>query len=149
TTCKSGLEDISSINSAFRGTSTNQSMHLVDKDDTVAAVTNFLNDLLQTLFKLTTVLRASHQRANIEGQQALASQRLGNFPSHKALSQPINDSGFSDARLTNKSGIVFRATREDLNDTLNLLMTTNNGIKCTGAGSGGQVHAHLIDGRSL
>src|SRR6266700_345842 len=121
-------------------------MNLINEDNAVAAVANFLNNLLQTLFKFTTIFGTSHQRTDIESQQAFTSQRLRYFPGDEALCQPLNNSGLTDARFTNKSRIVLITTGEDLDDAFDLLMATNDRIKCACTSSRSEVNTHLIDG---
>ena len=65
------FEDICSINSPFGCTSTNKGMHLINEDDTIAAITDLFDDLFQTLLKLTTVLGTRDQRPNVQGKQTL------------------------------------------------------------------------------
>src|SRR5579884_1006263 len=56
TASKGRLENICRVNSPFSSTGTNERMYLVNEDNAVAAIANLLDDLLETLFKLTTIL---------------------------------------------------------------------------------------------
>jgi len=73
------FQNIRSIDRTFSGTSTNECMNFINEDDTIAAITNFLNNLLQALFELTTVLGTCNQGADIESQQAFTGQSLRYF----------------------------------------------------------------------
>ena len=52
---KSGLQDIGGIKRAFRRASPNQRMQLINKDDAVLVLHQFLHDGLEALFKLSTI----------------------------------------------------------------------------------------------
>src|SRR5207302_4289530 len=71
------LQDVRRVDRAFRGAGTDERVELVDEEDHVVRVAELLDDLLEPLLELTAVLRARVQRADVEGEDALALQRLG------------------------------------------------------------------------
>src|SRR5204862_4959972 len=85
TTRQCGLEDVCSIDCALRCASANKCVNFIDKDDAISAIANLLDNLLQALFKLTSVLGTSYERSNVQCQQAFACQGLWYFASDKAL----------------------------------------------------------------
>src|SRR4028119_2300954 len=76
--CQSWLENICRINCPFRSTRTDQSVNLVNHQDDVPGLTNFIHDFLQALFKLTPVFGASNEQTNIQGNDALVFQDVRN-----------------------------------------------------------------------
>src|SRR6266566_80371 len=84
-------------------------------------------------------------------------KRSSNSPRYlvPATSEPTSSvnkrlpGSLTNTGLTDKCGIVLIAPRKYLDDTLNLLMTTNNRIKRSSSSSGCQIDAHLIDGGCL
>jgi hypothetical protein len=124
-------------------------VQLVDEQDAVARVFHFLDDLLQPLLELAAVLRARHQRADVQREQPLAHQRLGHVARGDPLGEALDDRRLADAGLADQGRIVLRAPREDLDDPLDLLGAPDHGVQLIGAGGGGQVHAELVDDRRL
>ena len=88
-------------------------MHLIDKDDAVAAIADFLDDFFQALFKFTTVFGSSHQGADIEGEQAFASQRFWNLARDQALCQPFDNSCLTNTGLADERRIILIAAGEE------------------------------------
>src|SRR5262249_4183057 len=89
------------------------------------------------------------ERADIQGEQALTLDGLGDLTGDDTLCQPFDNGGLADAWLADEGGVVLLAAREDLDDPLDLLLATHGGIELGGPGVGGQVNAHLVDSRRL
>src|SRR5206468_3201481 len=79
------LQDVRRVDSAFGGPRADERVQLVDEQDDVVRVTELLDDLLEALLELTAVLRAGHQRADVEREHALALERFG----HVALDDAV------------------------------------------------------------
>src|SRR5262249_29366439 len=123
--------------------------YLVNEDNAVAAAADLLDDLLQTFFKLTAVLRTSYQRADIQREQAFTHQGFGNLASYQALGQSFDNGRLTDAWLTDQCRVVLIAPGQDLNDALDLLMAPDDRIKGPGSRRRRQVDTHLVDCRGL
>lgn len=61
----------------FSSASADKGMQLVDEQDDVARLLNFLNALLQTLFEFTTVLGACHQGRYVKRDDAHIANDIG------------------------------------------------------------------------
>src|SRR5512140_706375 len=62
TASQSGLEDASRVNATIGGASrANQQMHLIDKQDNIAATLGLFQHLKQALLKLTAILGSRYQ----------------------------------------------------------------------------------------
>ena len=120
-------------------------MDLVDEEDDVAASTNFLEDLLEALFEVTAVARASDQRAHIKAVDLLVLDGFGHIAGNDCLSEAFDNSGLTDARLTNQNRVVLCTAREDLHDALHFSAATNHRIELVFAGSLGEVAAKLFE----
>src|SRR5579872_3646997 len=59
------LEDVGRVDRAFGGARADQRVELVNEQDAVAAVLDFLDDLLEALFELATVLGARYERPDV------------------------------------------------------------------------------------
>src|SRR2546430_1535721 len=139
------IERITSLGGARAG----GGVEPVDEQHAMSAVLDLFDDLLEALLELTTVLGASHQRTDVEGEQTLAHQRLGHVARGDALRQAFDDGRLADARLADQGGIVLRAPRQDLHDALDLFEAADDRVELAGTGGRGEVHAQLVDDRRL
>src|SRR5207244_5443762 len=120
-------------------------VQLVDEQDDVVSVTELFDDLLEALFELTAVLRAGHQRADIERQDALALQRLRHVTLDDAVRETLGDRGLADPRPADERGVVLRAAAQDLDDALDLLLAADDRIELLRLRHRGEVHAELVE----
>src|SRR5215211_5832856 len=104
-------------------------MQLVDEQHAVAAVLDLFDDLLEALLELTAVLGTRDQRADIQRQQALAHERLGHIARGDALGQAFDNGGLTNSWLADQRWIVLGASRQDLNDALDLFEATDDRVQ--------------------
>ena len=105
-------------------------MDFVDEEDDFAlGLRHFLHHALESLLELAFVLRASEQRTHIEREKLLVFQVLGHVAAHDSLCQALDDGRFTRARLTDENRIVFRASRQDLQHTANLVVASDDGVE--------------------
>ena len=109
-------------------------VQLVDEEDRVVGVAQLLDDLLEPLLELAAVLGAGHQRADVEGQDALVQQRLGHVAGDDAMGQALGDGRLADAGLADEGRVVLRPARQDLDDPLDLLLAADDRVELAGAG---------------
>src|ERR671911_237105 len=95
---KCGLQDVGGIDCPLRGSRSDQRVQLVDEEN-AAGLLDLAHDLLQPLFELSAVLRAGNQRANIERDQPLVLQLLGNVAVDNPLCEALDDGRLANARL--------------------------------------------------
>ena len=105
------LQDVGGIDRAFGRARADQRVELVDEEDGVVRVAELLDDLLEPLLELAAVLRPGHERADVEGQDALVQQRVRDVAGDDALRQPLDDGGLAHARLADERRVVLRAAR--------------------------------------
>ena len=80
-----GLQNSSRIDGAFRRAGADDGVDLVDEQQHVAGVHDLLDDLLQTLLELAAVLRAGHERGDVQRDEALVAQDVGHLVGHDEL----------------------------------------------------------------
>ena len=124
-------------------------MDLVNEEDDVAASADLLEDLLEALFEVTAVARASDQRAHIEAVDLLVLDGFGHVAGNDRLGKALNNGGLTNAWLTNQNRVVLRATREDLHDALHFSAAANHRVKLVFAGSLGEVTTKLFENRRV
>ena len=101
------LEDVGGIDGALGRAGADERVQLVDEQDGVVRVAQLLDDLLEPLLELAAVLRAGDERADVEGQDALVEQRLGDVAGDDAVGQALGDGRLADAGLADQGGVVL------------------------------------------
>ena len=119
-------------------------MQLVDEQDDIARLLNFLNAFLQALFEFTTVLGACHQSRYIKCDDAHIANDIGYLIGNDKLSQTFGNSGFAHTGFTDKQRVVLLATREDLHHTLDFASAPDYGIELAILGLFGEVDAKFL-----
>ena len=143
-----GLEDVGGIDRALGGSRPDQRVQLVDEED-AAGLLDLADDLLQALFELAAVLRARDQRADIERDQPLVLQLLGNIAADDSLRQPLDDGRLADARFADQRRIVLRPPRQDLHDPVDLGRSSDERTELAGPGRLGEIDAERVHIRCL
>src|SRR5260370_32400306 len=117
---KRRLEDVGSIERALGGTRAHQRVQLIEEDDGILVLHQFLHDGLDALLELAAILGAGHDEREIQSQNALVRKEQGHFAVSNALGQSFDDGSLAHARLADERRVVLGAAAEDLNDALQL-----------------------------
>ena len=139
------LQDVGRVDGALGSAGAHERVQLVDEEDGVVRAAQLLDDLLEPLLELAAVLRAGHQRADVQGEHPLVSQALGDVTADDAMSQALGDGRLAHAGLADEGGVVLAAAREDLDDALDLLLATDDRVELARPGGLGEVDAELVD----
>ena len=146
---ESRLENVGRVDGALRGTSTDQSVDLVDHQDHVPSGLDLLHDLLEALLKLTAIFGPRDEQTNVKGEDALVFQDVRNFTLLDALSKTFGDGRLAHTRLADQHRIVLGATSQDLDDPVDFIVATHHGVKLGLTGHLGEVAAEFIQGWRL
>ena len=120
-------------------------MELVDEqNDLPVRFLHFTQHCLQAVFEFTAILRACQHGRQVERDELAILQRRRNITRNDALGQSFDDSCFTGARLTNEHRVVLRTTRQHLDGSTNLFVTTDHGIQFAFARRFGEVVAILV-----
>ena len=87
-------------------------MQLIDKENRVVRAAELFDDLLEALFELAAVLGAGNERADVQGQDTLVHECLGDVTANDPVGQALRDRRLADARLADQRGIVLRPARQ-------------------------------------
>ena len=120
------LEDVGGVDGALGRAGPDERVELVDEEDRVVRVAELLDDLLEPLLELAAVLGAGHERADVEGQDALVQQDLRHVAGDDPMGQALGDGGLADAGLADQGRVVLRPSRQDLDDPLDLLLAADD-----------------------
>ena len=126
---QSGLQDVGGVERTFRRTGAHQRVQLVDEDDGILRLHQFLHDGLEPLFKLAAILRAGHDQRQIEREDALVRQERRHFAVGDALRQAFDDGGLADAGLADQHRIVLGAAAQNLDHALEFAVASNQRIE--------------------
>src|SRR6185437_9017177 len=91
------LEEVGGVDGAFRASSAEQHLQLVDKDDHVMRIEDLVHDEFQTLLEVATILRADGEQAHVERDDTLVTENLRHLAVDDALRQTFGDSGLAHA----------------------------------------------------
>ncbi len=145
---KGGLEDVGGIDGGTGGAGAHQHVDFIYKEDGTGLL-ELINDALEPLLELTAIHGAGNQRTDIQLQQTLVHERSGDVAIHDALGETFDDGGLADAGLTDQRGVVLGAACQDLDDALDLLLATDDGVELFLLRLGGQVGGKLVHEGSL
>ena len=105
-------------------------MELVDEDDVQSLrLGDLLEDRLEPFLELPAELRAGDETSQIQSNEPLVLESLGDVAIHDALRQSFDDGGLSDAGLADEDWVVLRAARQHLNHAADLLVAADHRIE--------------------
>ena len=136
TSCQRRLEEVRGVGAPFGGPGTNHRVQLVDEEDHAPSRSlHFSQDRLEPILKLTAILGARNQSAEIEGDDPLITKCFRNIRLHDPQREPLGDRRFSHARLPDQHRVVLGPPREHLDHATDLRVTANHRIELALAGS--------------
>src|SRR4051794_12840849 len=139
------LEDRGGVDRALGGTRADEVVELVDEQDDVAALGDLLHHLFEALLELAAVLRAGDEGREIQRVDLLALEQLGHVGVRDALGEALDDGGLADAGLADQHGVVLRAPREDLHDSLDLGLAADHRVELAVGGELREVPTELVE----
>lgn len=103
-------------------------MDLVDKEDNILIGADLIHDALEALLKVPAIARTCDESREVERKDRLPAQKLRDLSRDDRLSKPLDDGTLAHTRFADKHRIVFCAPRQDLNDFLDFLTPSDDGI---------------------
>jgi hypothetical protein len=101
---------------------------------------------MKVMMRPSAVLRAGHEGRQVEGDELLVLQRVGDVAGDDALREPLDDGRLADAGLADEHGVVLRAPGEHLADPADLAVATDDRVEPARPGDVGEVDAVLLEG---
>ena len=140
------LEHVRGVHRPLGRARADDRVQLVDEeDDATGRVGDLLEDRLEPFLELAAILRAGHERAEIERDDPLVLQVLRDVAAHDALGQPFDDRGLAHARLADEHGVVLGPPAEDLDHAPDLLVAADDRIELALAGQRREVAPVLLE----
>ena len=136
------LEHVRGVHRPLGRPRADDGVQLVDeRDDLPLGGLDLGEDGLEPLLELAAVLGPGDHRAEVEGDEALVAQGLGDVAGDDALGQALDDGGLADAGLADEDGVVLGAAAEHLDDAADLGVAADDRVEPALARVGGEVAA--------
>ena len=127
--CQQRLEQVGCIHHPARCRArADDRVNLIDEEDRAFIFLELRQEHLEALLKVTPVLGARQQRAEIEGVDCALSHHIGYLRIDYSLRQALRNGGFADAGLTDEERVVLTAAAQHLNHTLELSFTPDQRV---------------------
>ncbi len=149
TTCQGGFEHIRGVDGAFSSTRTDQRVQFVDEQNDVLGPAHFIHDGLDAFLELAAILGSCNHHRQVQHDNPLVTEQFRHVTIDDHLGQTLDDRGFPYACFAQKHGIVFLTPRQNLDDALNLVGATDDGIELALASQLGQVTTEAIQSRGF
>ena len=143
------LQDVGRVERALGRSGPDQRVQLVDEDDDVGVLGQFLHDRLEALFELAAVLGARHDQRDVERENALVGEEVRHVAAHDLLREALDDRGLADAGLADQDGVVLGAATEHLLHALDFHVARDEGVEAVLQRRLGEVAAELREQRRL
>ncbi len=140
-----GLHEVRGVDRALGGAGADHVVQLVDEQHDVFGALDFVERALEALLELAAVLGAGHHGAQVEGQHALAAQRLGHVAGDDLLGEAFGDGGLADAGLADERRVVLGAPAEHLDDALDLGVAADDRVETALGGESREVARVLFE----
>src|SRR5680860_1655219 len=118
--CEHRLDEIRRVHYATgRGTGADDGVNFVDEQDRPGLSLELRQHRLKAFFEISAILRASHERAQIERINGAFLENFRHFAVYDSFRQPFGDGGFADACLAHEPRVVLAPTAEYLHGAFN------------------------------
>ena len=145
-----GLEQVGGVDGTFGGAGSDQGVELVDEaDDLAVGIDDFLNYGFEPVFELAAELGAGDHGAEVDGDQFLVLELVGDIAADDALGESFDDGGLAHSGLADQDGVVLGAAAEDLHHAADLVVTADDGVEFALAGRFGEVVGVAFEGLVL
>src|SRR5205814_4544093 len=131
--CENGLDQIRRIHdSARRGARADHGVNLVDEQDRAGLLLQAVDDALEPLLEVASILGPGDERAHVERVDRAAAQDLGHFAFDDQAREALRERGLADPGLADEQRVVLAAPAQDLHRALDLELTTDQRIDLAG-----------------
>ena len=150
TTGQHGLDHVPGVHGALGPARTNDGVQFVDERDHLAGgIGDLLQHGLQTLLELAAILRARQQAGDVERDEPLVLQSLGNVAIGDTTGQALDDGRLAHAGLSDEHRVVLGAATEHLNDPADLGVASDHRIDLAVTSALGEVLSVLLESLEL
>ena len=124
-----GFEQVARVHGAFGLARAHDGVQLIDEEDNLAfALFHFIEDGLQTLFKLAAILGTGNQRAHVQREQLVAAQAFRHVALDDTEGQTFHNGRLAHAGFADEHGVVLRAPRKNTHHAPDFRITADNRV---------------------
>ena len=116
------------MSTAGRGARADHRMDLVDEEDRVGVVLEFVDDRLQPLLEIAPVTGARKQRAHVEREDGGALQNLPGLARDDLARKALGDRGLADAGVADEQRVVLAPAAEHLHAAFHLVLAPDQRV---------------------
>ena len=145
-TCQGWFQNIGSIHRTLSASSSYHRMNLINEEDDVLVLLQFLDYALDALLKLTSELGSGNESCQVETHDTLVEEERAVVAAllAKHLGKTFDDGTLTYARFTNQNRIVLLASAQDFHHSADFLVSSHHRVELAVFGSLGQVVAKLV-----
>ncbi|CAB4588469.1 unannotated protein [freshwater metagenome] len=108
TACEHRFEHVGGCYGTFSAARTHQGVKFIyEGDDATVRLINFFQHCLEAFLKLAAILGSRDECREVERDDFLALEAVGDIAGDNALGEALDDGGLSNARFTNENGVVL------------------------------------------
>ncbi len=145
-----GLEHVGGRDGSLAAARADECVQLVDEgDDAAVGVVDLLEHGLEAFLELTAVLRPGDEGREVEGDQLLVLERVGDVAGDDSLGEPLDDGRLADTRFADEHGVVLGASGQHLADPADFRIPPDHRIELSALRDLGEVDPVLFERRLL
>ncbi len=141
-----GLEHVGRRDGALASARAHERVEFVDEgDDLPVGVVDLLEDRLEPFLELAAVFGTGDERGEVESDEALVLERVGDVPRDDALGEAFHDRRLADAGFTDEDRVVLGPSGEHLAHPSDLRVAPDDRVELAGARDRGEIHPVLLE----
>ena len=122
-------------------------MYLINKQQHIAGLHHFGDDLLNTLLELTPVFGACHHTGQVQGHYPFVCYGFRHIAGRNHLGQTLYHGCLAHAGFANQTRVILSAAAQNLYHALDLLLPPYDRVQFSRCSQLGQVPAVAVQGR--
>ena len=123
------FKNIACVHGTLSCACTHNQMYLVDENNRVCILFEFLHYFFKTFLELATIFCASDHSGKIQCDHTLVYQTVRYVFRNNTLCETFYDSSLTNTRLTNQYRVIFSSAIENSDNSTDLCFTTNDWIQ--------------------
>src|SRR5580698_2145594 len=141
------LDEVRGVHDAAGGRArADDGVNLVDEQDRTRLLLELRDDALQTLLKITAILRTGDQRAHVECVDSAVGKNLRHLPLDNETSQTFRDRSLTHAGFADIKRVVLASPAQDLDRALDFELAPDERIDATVLRHAVEVRRVLLEG---
>ena len=130
TSCKHRLKKVSGVHGTIGFSGAYYGVKLIDEHKYLSVgLLNFIENCLESLLKLTSVLCTCHKGTHVKGEYLLILKAFRNFACSYSLGKTFNNCGFTYTGFTDEYRVILGLSAQDPDNVSDLLISSDYGVQ--------------------